>query len=334
MDKYFPDDSVDDRSDNLYEDSSVAVDSFGLPTARKISRDSFSLPTFDVDTFLTSHHHYQTLDDMQDQLQQWSHVLETELVDLINLDYSQFVGLGESLNSGKPKVKDMEMETVSFQNQVKMIQGKLRSDESQMKEMVHTKRQVLGLEKLVEKLVLYNEKLVDVESRIKAPDTHTNKTTTSTKTSVSDLTKSIGSLTTVYESHDTTIPLSSSLRRNAKDSQPHYTYTPVELEELATSVLVCEQLLSQLPLKHPFVENQKPRILEIRQYIKAVFGAFFEDLKQAKKVKEEKKNTKETNDDDNTDLTQKLTNEKKFELLVRYKQIQAQIAENEALNEK
>lgn len=146
MENYFTDDIVDDSSANLYDDSSALTDSFGLPTARKISRDSFATPEFDVDSFLTSHHHYQTLEDIQEQLSHWSEVLEKELVDLINLDYSKFVGLGESLNQGRPKVKDMEVETLAFQNEVKKIQSKLKNDESEIKDLFTKKKQILGLE--------------------------------------------------------------------------------------------------------------------------------------------------------------------------------------------
>lgn len=74
----------------------------------------------------------------------WSEVLEKELVDLINLDYSKFVGLGESLNQGRPKVKDMEVETLAFQNEVKKIQSKLKNDESEIKDLFTKRNKFLG----------------------------------------------------------------------------------------------------------------------------------------------------------------------------------------------
>lgn len=121
MDRYFGKDEIEDLDGLLGADEQFTSDSHGLPIARKIERNSFSLgDSFNVDKFLTDHHHYQTLEDIQEQLQKWSTVLEKELVDLINQDYSKFVGLGESLNVGHPKVQDIKMEVLSFQNELKV----------------------------------------------------------------------------------------------------------------------------------------------------------------------------------------------------------------------
>lgn len=128
MDQYFADDSID-TADDASQSSFSVFDANGLPTARKIQRGSFSLANgtsdtgeavFDVDKFLTDHHQFQTLEDIQAQLQTWSTVLEKELVDLINQDYGKFVGLGASLNSGHPRVQDIKVEVLSFQKELKV----------------------------------------------------------------------------------------------------------------------------------------------------------------------------------------------------------------------
>lgn len=105
MDRYFA-----SENDNEY----------ALPSVRKIERAAFSVDGFNVDEFLLEYHHYQTLEDMQEQLKSWSKTLEHELVDLINEDYSQFVGLGTSLSEGHPKIEDVKMELMSFQQEVKV----------------------------------------------------------------------------------------------------------------------------------------------------------------------------------------------------------------------
>lgn len=134
MDLFFGKDRVE-SSDSGFSyitglDDSSDYDANGLPTARKIERHSFSVPnatsedgkedSFDVDKFLTDHHQFQTLEDIEKQLQNWSVVLEKELVDLINQDYSKFVGLGTSLNSGHPRVQDIKVEVLSFQKELKV----------------------------------------------------------------------------------------------------------------------------------------------------------------------------------------------------------------------
>lgn len=113
------DDYSEYNDDNLNE--SFGDLSISLPSARKIEREAFSVEgDFDVDSFLSEYHQYQTLEDIQDQLQTWKNTLEKELVDLINEDYTKFVGLGVSLNSGQPKVQSIKMEVRSFQKEVKV----------------------------------------------------------------------------------------------------------------------------------------------------------------------------------------------------------------------
>lgn len=102
-----------------YFESEVDEES-ALPSVRKIEREAFSVDDFNVDKFLLDYHQYQTLEDMQEQLQKWSKSLEQELVDLINEDYSQFVGLGTSLSEGHPKIEDVKVELMSFQQEVKV----------------------------------------------------------------------------------------------------------------------------------------------------------------------------------------------------------------------
>lgn len=109
MDRYFETDNGDEDIANSY-----------LPSVRKIEREAFNVSDFDVDKFLSDYHQFQTLEDMQEQLQKWAKTLEQELVDLINEDYSQFVGLGTSLSEGHPKIEDIKMELMSFQQEVKV----------------------------------------------------------------------------------------------------------------------------------------------------------------------------------------------------------------------
>lgn len=103
-----------------YFGTDAGEDDIALPSVRKIEREAFSVDDFNVDRFLSEYHQYQTLEDMQQQLQKWSKTLEQELVDLINQDYSQFVGLGISLSEGHPKIEDVKMELLSFQQEVKV----------------------------------------------------------------------------------------------------------------------------------------------------------------------------------------------------------------------
>lgn len=133
MDRYFIPDSIED-------------DNFALPSAKQIERSSFSVPEFDVDEFLASYHQYQTLEDIQDQLRTWTRSLEQELVDLINEDYSQFVGLGMSLAEGKPKVQDIKVEILGFKQEIKQVQKKLEGSANEIDSLIQEKTQLGEME--------------------------------------------------------------------------------------------------------------------------------------------------------------------------------------------
>lgn len=133
MDRYFIPDSIED-------------DNFALPSAKQIERSSFSVPEFDVDEFLASYHQYQTLEDIQDQLRTWTRSLEQELVDLINEDYSQFVGLGMSLAEGKPKVQDIKVEILGFKQEIKQVQKKLEGSANEIDSLIQEKTQLGAME--------------------------------------------------------------------------------------------------------------------------------------------------------------------------------------------
>lgn len=133
MDRYFTSESIDE--DNLE-----------LPSAKQIERSSFSVPDFDVDEFLAGYHQYQTLEDIQDQLRTWTRSLEQELVDLINEDYGQFVGLGMSLAEGKPKAQDIKVEILGFQQEIKQVQKKLETSAKETDSLIQEKAQLREME--------------------------------------------------------------------------------------------------------------------------------------------------------------------------------------------
>lgn len=151
--------------------TTLTTDAFGLPTSQPMSRESFSLPDFDADSFLSAHHHYQTLDDLHLQLQQWAHRLDSDLMDLINRDYPHFVALGQSLAAGRSSASDMRLETSSFNSHVAKSAAVLNNNLTRFNELTTTHSHLTSLQALVNKLVLYHHKLADTETRLQTKPT-------------------------------------------------------------------------------------------------------------------------------------------------------------------
>lgn len=100
-----------------------------LPFPAPLSRDAFSAnidAPFSPTAFLgTLRHRHQTLEDLRAELQLRSKDLETELMELVNSDYVDFVGLGSSLNGGERKVEDLKMGLWSFRRDVEGVAGRI-----------------------------------------------------------------------------------------------------------------------------------------------------------------------------------------------------------------
>ncbi|KAK9471275.1 oligomeric golgi complex component, COG2-domain-containing protein [Dipodascopsis tothii] len=152
-----------DEYDSSDEDND-SLDGNGLPFPKPIQRQAFLQPEeFVVDKFLVSQHRYQRLEDLHSQLSNWSRVLQQELVELINRDYVDFVGLGKSVSGGANNVENMKMGLISFQREIEGISNRLQKLVSEIDEAWQKKREIRKQENLARQLLTYNQRLGELE---------------------------------------------------------------------------------------------------------------------------------------------------------------------------
>ncbi|KAK9455372.1 oligomeric golgi complex component, COG2-domain-containing protein [Dipodascopsis uninucleata] len=154
---------------SLYDDDLDAdeVDENGLPFPKPIQRESFAKPEiFDPDDFLLSQHRFQRLEDLHSQLSQWSSVLQKELVDLINRDYADFVGLSKSVPGGSNKVEDMKLAVIRFRREVESIASRLTSTIDGIDELLLKKKRIAEKENIGRRLLLYSHRIRDLELQL------------------------------------------------------------------------------------------------------------------------------------------------------------------------
>lgn len=109
-------------SDSSDSDSSDSRS--GLPFPAPLSRAAFSNldVQFSAPEFLASlRNRHQTLEDLRTELRTRSRELEKELVELVNRDYADFVGLGGALEGGDGKVVDLKMGLLEFRGEVEGV---------------------------------------------------------------------------------------------------------------------------------------------------------------------------------------------------------------------
>lgn len=108
--QFGPSDSEDDSDSDLPFPEPLAADAFSTPSA------------FSPHAFLASlRNRHQTLEDLRVELRTRSKDLETELVELVNRDYADFVGLGSSVKGGEGRVEDLKVGLMGFRREVEGI---------------------------------------------------------------------------------------------------------------------------------------------------------------------------------------------------------------------
>ena len=138
-----------------------------LPFPQPLSRSSFSpltTPHFSPHEFLASlHNRHQTLEDLRLELRNRSRDLERELVELVEGEYSDFVGLGRSLVGGEGKVEDLRVGLWGFRREVEGLVGRVEGVEGEARWGVAERRRIRGQKELVRKLLAVARRVDDLE---------------------------------------------------------------------------------------------------------------------------------------------------------------------------
>ncbi|RPB26940.1 hypothetical protein L211DRAFT_596091 [Terfezia boudieri ATCC MYA-4762] len=147
--------------------SSDSEDSDTLPFPQPLSRSSFSpltTPHFSPHEFLASlHNRHQTLEDLRLELRNRSRELERELVELVEGEYADFVGLGRSLVGGEGKVEDLRVGLWGFRREVEGLVGRVKGVEGEVRRGLSERRRVRAEKEVVRKLLGVARRLDDLE---------------------------------------------------------------------------------------------------------------------------------------------------------------------------
>ncbi|KAF2647632.1 hypothetical protein K491DRAFT_772421 [Lophiostoma macrostomum CBS 122681] len=145
----------------FYVGSSTSSDSGSdLPYPTPLQRSDFLAPNFSPATYLyTLHNRHQTLEDLRAELRSRSQLLSKELLDLVNSNYQDFLGLGRSLKSGDEKVEEVRVGLLGFRKEVEAVRGRVVGREDEVRELV-------GERVEVRRQIAVGRALVDYEARL------------------------------------------------------------------------------------------------------------------------------------------------------------------------
>lgn len=108
-------------------------DDVPLPFPTALSRHDFLARDFVPAKYLSSLFpgdadttRHQTLEDLRTELRERSSAISAELLELVNANYTAFLGLGDTLKGGEERVEDVRVALLGFRRQVEEVQGRVR----------------------------------------------------------------------------------------------------------------------------------------------------------------------------------------------------------------
>ncbi|KAK6498650.1 hypothetical protein TWF481_011230 [Arthrobotrys musiformis] len=249
-------------------DSDPEDDFSSLPFPQPLPRSAFTTTDFSASSYLASLHRHQTLEDLRAELRTRSNDLERELVELVNRDYADFVGLGSSLRGGEGRVNDLKLGVMGFAREIEGVKEKIVKVAGEMEKDMAVKKEVARKKALARNLLTFDARLSQLESLLL--------------------------LKGQQEAHDDHI-LTLDLDETSNSS---LTSLP-RLQKLVTSYLYLKHVLSKIPPTHPFVKAQGGRLKRARQTLS-------DDLSRALKECRAELKDEELSEDEKKDLEGRL----------------------------
>ncbi|KAF2743212.1 hypothetical protein M011DRAFT_431593 [Sporormia fimetaria CBS 119925] len=234
MSRFYLGDSSSSRSGDSDDDT--------LPYPAPLQRSDFLAPEFDPSKYLsTLRNRHQTLEDLRLELRSRSQLLSKELLDLVNANYQDFLGLGRSLNSGDEKVEEVRVGLLGFRKEVEGLRGKVAEREEEVRMAVEER---VGIRKQIavgRALMDYEARLALLESRLMVE----------------------GSGAAVPANDDTS---ESEEDTDDEDEEEEGTYgMPIaRLRGNAEQYRLIHEVSSRVGEQHPFITAQAPRMAKVR----------------------------------------------------------------------
>lgn len=149
-------------------DSSSSVDDDApLPFPEALPRADFLAEDFQPAAYLSAlPHRHQTLEDLRSDLRDRSAAISSELLELVNSNYTAFLSLGSELRGGDDKVEDVKVSLLGFRRAVEEVKTKV----TERKEETNTLNgELRGVRSAIEKgrkMMELSERLASLEERL------------------------------------------------------------------------------------------------------------------------------------------------------------------------
>ncbi|KAG9708185.1 hypothetical protein KCU77_g6389, partial [Aureobasidium melanogenum] len=213
-----------------------------LPFPQALPRSDFLTPDFTPEAYLsTLHNRHQTLEDLRSDLRQRSQAISTELLDLVNANYEEFLSLGLRLKGGEEKIEEVRVGVLGFGREVGGVRDLVASRTQEVGSLLEEKKRIRKDVMVGRRLLEIEERLEDLEARLMVEP---NNSLSANNPSANDL----DSDDEDDEDEEGDTATSTTLSRLRKHAQAYLLLTH----------------LTQKVLDHPFVIAQQSRLIRLR----------------------------------------------------------------------
>ena len=223
---------------------------------------------FSPTTYLSAlHNRHQTLEDLRTELRTRSQELSKELLDLVNTNYQDFLGLGSSLRGGEEKIEEITVGLLGFKRDVEGVRRKVATREVELSGLIKERREVRKQVHLGRMLVEIDARLEELERRLMLDQYQ--------KSALQSGLEGLDISDSEEESGDEDIP------NFEEEGAP---IIPIKkLRQRLQDYLVLQQMMAKVGLKHPFLISQESRTTRVQNTILLDLSTA---LKQSKKIGE------------------------------------------------
>jgi conserved oligomeric Golgi complex subunit 2 len=124
-------------------------------------------PTFSAAEYLsTLTTRFQTLEDLQSELQDLLNSLNKGLVDLVNDNYTSFLNLGQKLSGGEERIEQVRVGLLGFQRDVTGLRDLVNVRSQEVRALLEQKRSLRKHLQLGRALLDVDERITDLEERL------------------------------------------------------------------------------------------------------------------------------------------------------------------------
>ncbi|KAL8388120.1 hypothetical protein RB595_009444 [Gaeumannomyces hyphopodioides] len=259
--------SVD--SDNDDDDDSA------LPFPTALARKDFLAPDFDPAAYLsslfpsdadtTSAHRHQTLEDLRSDLRDRSAAISAELLELVNSNYTSFLGLGDELKGGEDKVEDIRVALLGFRRAVEDIKEQVRRRRTDVSDACAELGEVrAGIER--------GRRMLELDERVAALEA---------RLAVDSLPKNAADDIFNVDDSDEDDEAEGGFGGPAETERTFVGSSPAKLISLATEYRVIEQLVGSIGVEVPFVNKMGDRIAKCRNTLLLDLNTATKEVKNA-----------------------------------------------------